>query len=126
MSFPKSRMAPDMGSCSAAEPIALQVTDDSMEPEFEKGVVIIIDSQAVVHDGGYVMAQIESGYIFRRLRVEEDGSHVLYALKEGVEEIRLPNGMDDIKGVIVQKALPTGKRKDRIHYLPDGQRREKN
>ena len=31
------------GSCSENEPYALQVIDDSMEPEFAKGCVIVID-----------------------------------------------------------------------------------
>ncbi len=33
----------DEGSCSEAEPFALQVHGDSMEPEFKHGCVIVID-----------------------------------------------------------------------------------
>ena len=124
MSHPESRMAPtkDMGGCSSTEPFALQVIDDSMEPEFRKDVIIVIDAQGHVQSGSFVIAEIESGYIFRRLFIE-DGKYILRALKEGYEEIEL-SGLEQIRGVITQQAAATGKRKDRIHYYPDGQRRE--
>ena len=123
MTHPESRMAPtpDMGGCSSSEPFALQVVDDSMEPEFKKGVIIVIDSQGHVQSGSYVIAEIESGYIFRRLFIE-DGKHFIRALQEGHEEIEL-SGIEQIKGVVIQQAAPTGRRKDRVHYYPDGNRR---
>ena len=123
MSHPESRMAPteDMGGCSSTEPFALQVIDDSMEPEFKQGVIIVIDAQGHVQSGSYVIAEIETGYIFRRLHIEDD-KYILRALKEGHEEIEL-SGLEQIRGVIAQQAAPTGKRKDRIHYYPDGKRR---
>lgn len=123
MTRPESRMAPTemMSGCSSTEPFALQVVDDSMEPEFKKGVIIVIDSQGHVQSGSYVIAEIESGYIFRRLFIE-DGKHILRALKEGNEEIEL-SGLEQVKGVIIQQAAPTGKRKDRVHYYPNGDRK---
>ena len=124
MSHPESRMAPSemMGGCSSTEPFALQVIDDSMEPEFQQGVIIVIDAQGHVQSGSYVIAEIDTGYIFRRLYIEES-KYVLRALKQGHDEIVL-SGLDQIKGVITQQAAPTGKRKDRIHYFPNGERRE--
>ena len=66
--FKKNRE--DNGSCSEAEPFALQVIDDSMEPEFNTGCIIIIDSSAIVRDGSYVFAKdLNDAYIFRRLRI---------------------------------------------------------
>ena len=123
MTNPESRMAPTemMSGCSSTEPFALQVVDDSMEPEFKKGVIIVIDSQGHVQSGSYVIAEIESGYIFRRLFIEGD-KHILRASKEGNEEIEL-NGLEQVKGVIIQQAAPTGKRKDRVHYYPNGDRK---
>lgn len=123
MSHPESRMAPTemMGGCSSTEPFALQVIDDSMEPEFKQGVIIVIDSQGHVQSGSFVIAEIETGYIFRRLHIEDD-MHILRALKEGHEEITL-TGLEQVRGVITQQATSTGKRKDRIHYYPDGKRR---
>ena len=123
MTRPDSRMAPteDMGGCSSTEPFALQVVDDSMEPEFKKGVIIIIDSQGHVQSGSYVIAEIESGYIFRRLFME-NGEYILRAVKEGNEDIKI-SGLEQVRGVITQKAAPTGKRKDRVHYYPNGDRK---
>ena len=34
-------------NCSAAEPFALQVLGDSMQPEFNNGVVIVVDPEGV-------------------------------------------------------------------------------
>ena len=123
MTRPDSRMAPteDMGGCSSTEPFALQVVDDSMEPEFKKGVIIVIDAQGHVQSGSYVVAEIESGYIFRRLFME-NGEYILRAVKEGNEDIKI-SGLEQVKGVIIQQAAPTGKRKDRVHYYPNGDRK---
>ncbi|MEJ2142531.1 MAG: S24 family peptidase [Gammaproteobacteria bacterium] len=123
MTRPESRMAPSemMSGCSSSEPFALQVVDDSMEPEFKKGVIIVIDSQGHVQSGSYVIAEIESGYIFRRLFME-DGNYILRAAKEGIEDITI-SGLEQVKGVITQQAAPNGKRKDRVHYYPNGDRK---
>lgn len=123
MTRPESRMAPtaDMGGCSSTEPFALQVVDDSMEPEFKQGVIIVIDAQGHVQSGSYVIAEIESGYIFRRLFLENN-EYILRAVKEGFEEIKI-SGLKQVKGVITQQAAPTGKRKDRVHYYPNGDRK---
>jgi len=123
MSHPESRMAPSemMGGCSSTEPFALQVVDDSMEPEFKKGAIIIIDSQGHLQSGSFVIAEIDSGYIFRRLFIEGE-LHILRALKDGFDDITLTE-FKQIKGVVIQQASSTGKRKSRIHYYPDGNRR---
>ena len=123
MTRPDSRMAPteDMGGCSSTEPFALQVVDDSMEPEFKKGVIIVIDAQGHVQSGSYVVAEIESGYIFRRLFME-NGEYILRAVKEGNDDIKI-SGLEQVRGVFIQQAAPTGKRKDRVHYYPNGDRK---
>ena len=38
----------EASSCSKAEPFVLQVLGDSMIPEFQDGVVIVIDPEGVV------------------------------------------------------------------------------
>lgn len=123
MTRPESRMAPTemMSGCSSSEPFALQVIDDTMEPEFEKGVIIIIDSQGHVQSGSYVIAEIDTGYIFRRLFID-DNKYILKALKDGVEDITI-SGLEQVKGVITQQASSKGKRKDRVHYYPNGDRK---
>ena len=60
----------DLGGCSAGEPFALQVTDNSMEPEFKMGNVIIIDPTGLASHGAYVLAMVENGYIFRQFIID--------------------------------------------------------
>lgn len=101
-------------SCSEAEPFALQVLGDSMEPEFKNGAVIIVDPAGVVEHGSYVIAVRGDEYIFRQL-VIRDGQMSLKALNDTYPRLPLPGGVDDIKGVVVQQA--GRRRKDRKHYV---------
>jgi SOS-response transcriptional repressor LexA len=95
------------GSCSENEPYALQVIDDSMEPEFAKGCIIVIDPTGIVRDGAYVFAVDDKDeYIFRQLRIIE-GKYILTALHEDYEAFEI-SGMKQIIGVITQRA---GKRR---------------
>jgi len=51
----------DEGSCSEAEPFALQVHGDSMEPEFTHGCVIVVDPAGVMtalSSGSYLLRVI--------------------------------------------------------------------
>lgn len=99
--------AGDGGSCSEAEPFALQVTDDSMEPEFDTGCIIIIDPSTVVRDGSYVFAKdLKDEYIFRRLRIV-DNNYYLEPLNPAYDTFQI-SGMSQIEGVITQRA---GKRR---------------
>jgi SOS-response transcriptional repressor LexA len=94
-------------SCSEAEPFALQVIDDSMEPEFAKGCIIIIDPTGIVRDGAYVFAvDNKAEYIFRQLRIE-NGRYILSALNTHYPPLVI-NGIEQIEGVITQRA---GKRR---------------
>ncbi len=97
----------DGGSCAEAEPFALQVTDDSMEPEFATGCIIIIDPSTTVRDGSYVFARdLKDAYIFRRLRMVDD-NYYLEPLNPAYETFQI-SSMDKIEGVITQRA---GKRR---------------
>lgn len=101
------------GGCSSSEPFALRVLGDSMAPEFEHGVIIIVDPSAVVQDGSYVVAQHEDEYLFRQLRIEE-GRHYLVALQEDHRRLEIP-GLGAIVGVVVQRA---GRRRSQHkHYV---------
>jgi DNA polymerase V len=102
----------DEGSCGA-EPFALRVTGDSMEPEFKNGCIIIIDPEGVISDGCYVLARHEDGYIFRQLVYRGD-KYLLKALQEGHETIEMPD-LTQVAGVIVQQA--GRRRSDRKHYI---------
>ncbi len=100
-------------SCSEAEPFALRVIGDSMEPEFKEGAIIIVDPAGVVEDGSYVIAAQGDEYIFRQL-VVSNGEMSLKALNDAYPTLPLPAGAH-IKGVVVQQA--GRRRKDRKHYV---------
>lgn len=107
VNFRQSGGMGELGSCAEAEPYALQVIDDSMEPEFAQGCIIIIDPTGVVRDGAYVFAvDDKSEYIFRQLRII-DGKHWLVALNDAYQRIEI-SGLEHIEGVITQRA---GKRR---------------
>ena len=97
---PVSQIPPIEGSCSAREIFALRALGDSMIPEFEHGTVIIIDPEAVVKDGSYVIAQIDGDYIFRQLMIRDD-KYYLQPLNDLYETIEI-SGLDALEGVIVQ------------------------
>jgi DNA polymerase V len=105
----------DLGGCSSSEPFALQVTDNSMEPEFKRGCIIVIDPAGVIEHESYVMAEVENGYIFRQL-VIENGQHYLQPLHEDYLHEKREISLDAIKGVIVQQASPKGRRSERKRY----------
>lgn len=104
-----------VSGCAAAEPFALQVTDDSMEPEFKRKCIIVIDPTGVVRHGSYVIALIENGYIFRQVSIEE-GHYYLQPLNEAYMHEKRRIELAAIKGVVVQQAGPNGRRKDRKRY----------
>ncbi len=105
----------DLGGCSSSEPFALQVTDNSMEPEFKSGCIIVIDPAGVIEHECYVMAMVENGYIFRQLIMEE-GRHYLQPLHEDYVHEKREIDLESVKGVIVQQASPKGRRADRKKY----------
>ena len=51
----------DMNSeCGSSEPYALQVTDNSMEPEFPKDCIVIVDPSGSCVDGQYIFVEYEA------------------------------------------------------------------
>ena len=93
----------DGGNCSDAETFALQCIDDSMEPEFNTGCIIIIDPTGHVKDGSYVFAKdLEDEYIFRQLRIVEE-KHYLVPLNSAYESFEI-SGLEMVEGIITQRA----------------------
>jgi len=90
-------------TCIEAEPFALRVTDDSMEPEFTPGCIIIVDPTGVAKDGAFVLAEIDGEYIFRRLERTDTGDR-LVALNDGYAPVALAAGLGSVRGVVVQRA----------------------
>ena len=105
----------DLGGCASSEPFALQVMDNSMEPEFKKDCIIIIDPSGCIEHGVYVFAQVENGYIFRQL-VIEDKVYYLQPLHEDYMHEKRPIDVDAIKGVVVSQSGAKGKRSERKKY----------
>jgi len=105
-------MSLSSSGCSESEPYALRVLGDSMLPEFEEGVIVIIDPAGSVKDGCYVMATFNDEYIFRQLRIH-DGKYYLQPLNDLYETVEI-DGLAAVAGVITQKAGRS--RKDRKHY----------
>ena len=96
-------------TCIEAEPYALRVQDDSMEPEFAKGCIIIVDPTGRATDGAYVLAEIDGRFVFRRLS-KTDESYTLTSLNPGYPPIPIESITAAVKGVVTQRA---GKRR---HY----------
>ena len=63
VSNPQSNMG--AGGCSALEPYALQVTGDSMAPEFWDGCVIIVEPGGAVRNGSFVIVDYAGDTLFR-------------------------------------------------------------
>ena len=90
-------------TCVDAEPFALRITDDSMEPEFRRECIVVFDPTGAIRDGAYVIADVDGELIFRRLRLR--GERVwLEALNESYPSLELDEGIAAVKGVAVQRA----------------------
>jgi SOS-response transcriptional repressor LexA len=98
----------ELDACSSAEPFALMVLGDSMEPEFVEGEVILIEPEGLATDGSYVLAQLDGEWIFRQLVRHGDGWQ-LRALNPAYPAADIP-GLDAVKGVIIQKSRPGTRR----------------
>lgn len=103
-----------LDACSAAEPFALMVLGDSMEPEFSEGEVILIEPEGLATDGSFVIAQLAGEWIFRQLARHGPGWR-LQALNPAYPAADIPN-LDAVKGVIIQKSKP-GRRRASKRYV---------
>jgi SOS-response transcriptional repressor LexA len=105
----------DLSGCGASEAFVLQVQDDSMEPEFNKGCIIVIDPDGVVTHGAYVIALVENGYIFRQW-IQENQQFYIQPLNEAYAHEKRLIELSAVKGVVVQRAGARGRRAERKHY----------
>jgi len=107
-------VAPEPSTCTDAEPFALRVLDDSMEPEFRKGCIILVDPTGVARDGAYVLARCvpeaaldstaeTDGYVFRQLR-RFDTTWTLEPLNRTYLGEPTKTDLSEVVGVIVQRA----------------------
>ena len=98
--------------CAESEPYALRVIGDSMLPEFEDGVIIVIDPAGAIKDGSYVIARHYEEYIFRELRIYDE-RYYLQTLNDLYDTVDI-SGPEHIKGVVSQKS--GRRRKDHKRY----------
>lgn len=103
-----------LDACSSAEPFALMVLGDSMEPEFSEGEVILIEPEGLATDGSFVLAQLAGEWIFRQL-VRRGAGWKLQALNSAYPASDIPD-LDAVKGVIIQKSKP-GRRRASKRYV---------
>jgi len=106
----------ESSGCGASEPVALQIIDDSMEPEFKKGNIIVIDRSGAIAHECYVIAIVENGFIFRQLLIEGE-RYFIQPLNEAYMHERREITQDAIHARVIQQASPKGKRSERKHYL---------
>ncbi len=104
----------ELSACSSAEPFALMVLGDSMEPEFVEGDIIIIEPEGLATDGSYVLAWHRDEYIFRQL-VRHGEKWLLRPLSSRYSSMEIDD-LAPVRGVIIQKSKP-GRRKAAKRYV---------
>lgn len=102
------------GACSEAEPFALMVLGDSMEPEFLDGEIIVIEPEGLAKDGSYVIAFHNEEYTFRQL-LKRDVGWALHALNPAYPDHPIAD-LGCVKGVVILKKKP-GRRKSAKYYI---------
>ena len=101
MNTSKDKLTELHSECGASEPYALQVTDDSMESEFPKDCIVIIDPGKNCKHGDFVFVEYDGVRWFRKYEERAEGKY-LVALNDLYPEIKLDASFDII-GLIVQK-----------------------
>lgn len=104
----------ELSACSSAEPFALMVLGDSMEPEFEDRDIIIIEPEGLATDGSYVLAWLNEEYIFRQL-IKHGDKWLLRPLSPRYSAVEIDD-LTPVRGVIIQKSKP-GRRKASKRYV---------
>ncbi|MEM7260148.1 MAG: S24 family peptidase, partial [Pseudomonadota bacterium] len=91
-------------TCTEAEPFALRVLDNSMEPEFRRGCVIIIDPTGRATDGSYVLVEGQRDVLFRQLSKVDDGWCLRALNQDYPPSHEVADDLSNVLGVIVQRA----------------------
>jgi len=97
----------NLSQCGASEPFALRVIGDDMAPEFLDGHIVVVDPGGLVKTGSFVIARTADETVLRQLRIEAN-QYYLSALNDDAPESVLTGGLNDIVGVVSQRA---GKRR---------------
>ncbi len=100
--------------CSYNELYALQVLDDSMEPEFPEKCIIVIEPSRACATGAFVVITVDGERWFRQFVTDANNKNRLVALKDGYPDIDLGGTDYQIEGVIVQRNI----KREIKHYRP--------
>lgn len=107
--------APTEGSsCEDAEPFALMVLDDVMEPEFQHRDIIVIEPEGLAHDGSFVVVEHEGEFYFRQLEIRGE-EWFIKPLNPKYPTLKIA-GPSAVKGVVVLKKK-AGRRKEQKSYV---------
>ncbi len=90
------------GGCSTAEPYALRVLGNSMEPEFEEGNIIIVDPGTSATDGAYVVIDYDNDTTLRQF-VFDGEQKILRALHKDYPDVTI-SGAYRVRGVVIQRS----------------------
>lgn len=99
-----AQVADEPSTCTEAEPFALRVLDDSMEPEFRRGCIIIIDPTGRATDGSYVLVEGAKDVLFRRLKKTRDSWQLQPLNTQYAATDDVAADLSNVMGVIVQRA----------------------
>ncbi len=91
--------------CSHNELYALQVLDDSMEPEFPEKCIIVIEPSQACASGAFVIITVDGERWFRQFITDNDNKNRLIALKDGYPDIELEGSNYQIEGIVVQRNI---------------------
>jgi len=91
--------------CEGKEPYALQVTDNSMEPEFPDKCIVIIEPSDKYYNNAYVFIEVEDTRWFRQLIIDENGNKMLVADNPLYPEINLTGLEHKVLGIIIQRNI---------------------
>jgi len=95
-----------MTHCAENEPFALQVTDDSMAPEFPAGCVIVVEPGNAAEDRQYVIFRDGDELCLRQLLITNAG-YCLHALDHRIPDTTAATA-PDIVGRVIRR---TGRRR---------------
>ncbi len=97
----QDKIPPIEGSCSAKEIFGLQALGDSMLPEFKHGTLLVVDPEAPVRHGSFVIAKFKDEYILRQLCIHDE-NFFLQPLNDLYETQQI-SGVEDIVGRVIQQ-----------------------
>lgn len=96
---------PEGAGCGRAEPYALQVLGDEMEPELPDRCIVVVEPTESRRDNAYVVAEIEGVRWLRKYVKDSKGEERLVAENPLYPDILLA-GLDwRVLGIVIQRNI---------------------